>query len=71
MKDLGTLARKIAKNKARAPFEVIIEYKGTYESGTKLGHIMGPAIIKIMGRILEDGPLLLCIMILVNKIKHT
>ena len=45
---MGTLARKIAKNNARAPFEVVIEYKGTYESGTRLGHIMGPAILKIM-----------------------
>jgi hypothetical protein len=49
VKDLGMIARKIAKNNPQAQFKVIIEYKGISESGIKLGQIMGPAISKIMG----------------------
>jgi hypothetical protein len=48
-KDLGIVARKIAKNNLQAPFKVIIEYKGIPESGINLGHIVGPALSKIIG----------------------
>lgn len=53
MKDLVMISRKIAKGNTRAPFNVVIEYKGIPESGSEFGHIVGPAILKIMGENFE------------------
>jgi hypothetical protein len=49
MVDLGIAARKIGIHNLRAPFKVIIEYKGFPETGVKLGHMVGPAISKMIG----------------------
>ena len=47
--DLGIAARKIARYNLRAPFKVIIEYNGFPETDAKLGHMVGPAISKMIG----------------------
>jgi hypothetical protein len=33
----------------RAPFKVIIEFSGFPETGTKMGHMVGPALSKMIG----------------------
>lgn len=49
MVDLGLAARNIGMHNIRAPFKVIIEFSGFPETGVKLEHIVGPALLKMMG----------------------